>query len=206
MPIDLRKIVDSQKKALALVEDPEKREALERFLESSGPLVEAAARDAIHELIEEMNDQLAPHSRIRLVQEGSKVLPEVVFLADDIGRRRTVVIDGDSISKVLVRMPSEVKTKAAEAAQKAGTSLNGWTVSPVNGACGSPVSKRSKSMPTSFPQRLIASIFAHSSTPLCRAGRMRSCHGCGDATRLVRFWRNWISCGTSWTTRHSRPT
>ena len=129
MPIDLRKIVDSQKKALALVEDPEKREALERFLESSGPLVEAAARDAIHELIEEMNDQLAPHSRIRLVQEGSKVLPEVVFLADDIGRRRTVVIDGDSISKVLVRMPSEVKTKAAEAAQKAGTSLNGWTVS-----------------------------------------------------------------------------
>ena len=129
MPFDLRKIVEAQKKALALVENPEKREALERFLESSGPLVESAARDAIHELIEEMNDQLAPHSRIRLVQEGSKLLPEVVFLADDLGRRRTLVIDGDSISKVLVRMPSEVKSKAAEAAQRAGTSLNGWTVS-----------------------------------------------------------------------------
>ena len=39
-----------------------------------------------------------------------------------------VVIDSDSISKVLVRMPSEVKEMAADAAQKAGTSLNSWTV------------------------------------------------------------------------------
>ena len=128
MPFDLRKIVEAQKKALALVENPEKREALEQFLESSGPLVESAAREAIHELIEEMNDQLAPHSRIRLVQEGSKVLAEVVSLAEEIGRGRTVLIDGDSISKVLVRMPSEVKSRAAEAAQRAGTSLNTWTV------------------------------------------------------------------------------
>ena len=128
MPFDLHKIVEAQKKALALVENPEKREALERFLESSGPLVESAARDAIHELIEELNDQLAPHARVRLVQEGSKVVAEVVSLADEIGKGRTVLIDGDSISKVLIRMPSEVKTMAADAAQRAGTSLNSWTV------------------------------------------------------------------------------
>jgi hypothetical protein len=128
VPFDLRKIVEAQQKALALVENPEKRETLERFLESSGPLVESAARDALYEMVEEMNGQLAPHARVRLVQEGNKVLPEVVSLADEIRRGRTVLIDGDSISKVLIRMPSEVKTMATDAAQKAGTSLNTWTV------------------------------------------------------------------------------
>ena len=128
MPFDLRRIAEAQKKALALVENPEKREALDRFLESSGPLVESATRDALHELVEEMNAQLAPHARVRLVQEGSKLLPEVVSLAEEISKGRAVVIDSDSISKVLVRMPSEVKSMAAEAAQKAGTSLNSWTV------------------------------------------------------------------------------
>lgn len=128
VPFDLRKIVEAQKKALALVENPEKRETLERFLESSGPLVESAVRDALYELVEEMNGQLAPHARVRLVQEGSKVVAEVVSLADEMKKGRTVLIDGDTISKVLIRMPSEVKTKAADAAQKAGTSLNTWTV------------------------------------------------------------------------------
>ena len=128
MPFDLRRIVEAQKKALDLIENPERREALERFLESSGPLVESAARDALHDLVEEINGQLAPHARVRLVQDGSKVLPEVVSLAEDIGKGRAVVIDSDSISKFLVRMPSEVKVMATEAAQRAGTSLNGWTV------------------------------------------------------------------------------
>jgi len=126
--LDLRKIVDAQKKALALVENPERREALERFLESSGPLVESAVRDALHEMVEDMNAQLAPYSRIRLVQEGSKMVAEVVLLSDEIGKGRTVLIDGDTVSKVLLRMPSEVKARATEAAQRAGTSLNSWTV------------------------------------------------------------------------------
>ena len=128
VPFDLRRIVEAQKKALALVENPEKREALEQFLESSGPLVESATRDCLHELVEEMNAQLAPHARVRLVQEGTKVVPDVVSLAEDISRGRAVVIDSDAISKVLLRMPSEVKSRAAEAAKRAGTSLNSWTV------------------------------------------------------------------------------
>ena len=134
MPFDLRRIVEAQKKALALVENPEKRDALERFLESSGPLVESATRDALHEMVEEMNAQLAPHARIRLVQEGSKLVPEVVTLAEEVGGRRAVVIDSDSISKVLVRMPSEVKSRATDAAHRAGTSLNSWTVNVLDRA------------------------------------------------------------------------
>ena len=128
MPFNLRRIAEAQKKALPLVENPETKRTLERFLESSGPLVESAARDELQALVEEINAQLAPGARLRLVQEGPKVVPEIVSLGDDIGRGRPIVIDSDSISKVLVRMPSDVKTMAADAAKKAGTSMNSWTV------------------------------------------------------------------------------
>ena len=128
MPFNFRRITEAQKKALALVENPETKRTLEQFLESSGPLVESATRDELQVLVEEINSQLAPGARLRLVQEGTKVVPEIVSLGEDIGRGRPIVIDSDSISKVLVRMPSDVKTMAADAAQKAGTSLNSWTV------------------------------------------------------------------------------
>lgn len=128
MSIDLRRIAEAQKKALVMVENSDSREFLENFLEGSSPLVEAAARDLLHELVEEVNIQLAPHSRLRLIQEGGNVVPEIISLNEEINRGRRVVIDRDTISKVLVRMPSDVKTMATEAAQKAGTSLNSWTV------------------------------------------------------------------------------
>ena len=128
MPVDLRTIAEAQRKSLSLVENPERRRTLEQFIESSGPLVEAAARDALQVLVEEINAQLAPGARLRLIQEGTKVVPEIVFLGEEVGKGRTLAVDSDSISKVLVRMPSDVKAMAAEAARKAGTSLNGWTV------------------------------------------------------------------------------
>ena len=133
MPIDLRTIAEAQKKTLVLIENPERRRMLEQFVENSGPLVEAAARDALQVLVEEVNAQLAPGARLRLIQEGTRVIPEVVSLMDEPARGR-LVIDGDSISKVLVRMPSDVKSRAADAAHKAGTSLNTWTVNVLDRA------------------------------------------------------------------------
>ena len=128
MAIEIRAIADAQKKALALVEDPERRRMLEQFLESSAPLIEAAAREALLDLVDEINAQLAPEARLRLIQEGTKILPEIVSLGEDAGRGWRIIIDSHNISKVLVRMPSEVKAMATEAAQKAGTSMNNWTV------------------------------------------------------------------------------
>ena len=134
--IDLRRIADAQKKALVLVEDPEKRRNLEQFLESTGPLVEAAVRDAMQELVEGINPQLAPHSRLRLVQEGPRLLPEIVSLEQDTLGGQTLRLDRDSTSKFLVRMPSAVKARATQAAQQAGKSLNSWTVTILERALG----------------------------------------------------------------------
>ena len=134
MPLDLRRIAEAQKKALVLIDSPEKKRTLEQFIESSGPLAEAAVRDELQLLVEDINTQLAPGARVRLVQEGSKIVPEVVSLGEEQRTGRMAGIDGDTISKVLVRMPSDVKSKAAEAAQKAGISLNSWTVNILNRA------------------------------------------------------------------------
>jgi hypothetical protein len=128
MPIDFREIANASKKALNLVDDPERRRILEQFVDSTRPLVEAAARDAFQELLDEINTQLAPHVRLRLVQEGTRLAVEVVNLGEERGRGWTLRLDSDTIAKVLLRMPSNVKERATESAQRAGMSLNSWTV------------------------------------------------------------------------------
>ncbi len=128
MPIDFHDIGDAPKTALNLVDDAERRRFLEQFLDSTGPLVEAAARNAFQNLLDEINDQLAPHARIRLIQEGTRLSADVVTLGEEKRRGWTLHLDSDTISKVLVRMPSNVKDRATESAQRAGVSLNSWTV------------------------------------------------------------------------------
>lgn len=128
MPFDYRGIGAASKKALNLVEDPERRRMLEEFVDSTAPLVEAAAREAVQELIEEINAQLAPHARLRLVQDGSNLAAEVVPLGEEQPGAWSVRLDSGSVSKVLLRMPSNIKERAAESAQRAGVSLNSWTV------------------------------------------------------------------------------
>ena len=128
MPIDFRDIPAAARKVLLLVEDPERRKALEQFMDSASPLVESAAREAVQELVEEINAQLAPHAQVRLVQNANQITAEVIQVGSERGRRGSPRLDGDTISKVLIRIPSTIKDMAAESAKKAGMSLNSWTV------------------------------------------------------------------------------
>ena len=128
MPFDYRGIGSSPKKVLTLVEDPERRRMLEEFVDSIAPMVEAAAREAVQELIEEINAQLAPHTRLRLVQRASYLAAEVVPLGEEQPAAWSLRLESDTVSKVLLRVPSNIKERAAESAQRAGLSLNSWTV------------------------------------------------------------------------------
>ena len=128
MPIDFRDIPAAARKVLLLVEDAERRKTLEQFLDSASPLVESAAREVVQTLVEEINVQLAPHAQVRLIQDANKVTAEVVRLGSERVRRGSHRLDGDTVSKVLFRIPSTIKDMAAESARKAGMSLNSWTV------------------------------------------------------------------------------
>lgn len=126
MAVQLNTVTESLGRTLGLVEDPERRALLQNFVDSAGPLAEAAALQALHQMVGEINALLAPHSRVRLFQESGAWRPEVITTEDDSQWR--IRIDGDAISRVLIRMPSEVKERASEAARRAGTSMNAWTV------------------------------------------------------------------------------
>ena len=126
MAVQLNTVTESLGRTLALVEDPQRRELLQHFVDSAGPLAEAAALQALHQMVGEINALLAPQARVRLFQEAGAWKPEVITTEDDSYWR--IRIDGDAISRVLIRMPSEVKERASEAAKRAGTSMNAWTV------------------------------------------------------------------------------
>ena len=77
MYFDYREIAMASKKALVLVEDPERRRVFEEFLDSTAPLVEVATREALQSLIEERN-------RGRVIATRPKDLPieSVIRLID----------------------------------------------------------------------------------------------------------------------------
>ena len=129
MPFDYREIALASKKALVLVEEPERRRILEEFVDSTASLVEVATREALQSLIEEINVQIAPHNRLRLFQEGTRLVAEVLPTSEGPIRARIERKEGETIAKLLVRMPSGVKERATESARRAGVSLNSWTVS-----------------------------------------------------------------------------
>ena len=136
MSIELREISEASRRGLILVEDAERRQFLEQFLDSTAPLVEGALRAELQVFVDEINSQLAPYARLRMVQEGTRLLPEIVSLGEENGSVRTRRDAKESISKVLVRMPSSVKHRATEAAQRTGISLNNWTVNILERALG----------------------------------------------------------------------
>lgn len=128
MAVQLNTVTESLGRTLALVEDPQRRELLQNFVDSAGPLAEAAALQALHQMVSDINALLAPHARVRLFQEAGAWTPEVITTDDDSGAEWRIHLDRDAISRVLIRMPSEVKERASEAAKRAGTSMNAWTV------------------------------------------------------------------------------
>ena len=128
MAVHLHTVTESLGRTLALVEDPQRRALLQHFVDSAGPLAEAAALQALHQMVGEINVLLAPQARVRLYQEAGAWVPEVITTENDSGAEWRIHLDRDAISRVLIRMPSEVKERASEAAKRAGTSMNAWTV------------------------------------------------------------------------------
>ena len=85
MPFDLTQISEAQNKALALTDEIGRRRLLEDFVEVCRPLLEVAVCNTLQELLEDINTQLATMARLRLVQEGSRLVPQIVATGDEAG-------------------------------------------------------------------------------------------------------------------------
>jgi hypothetical protein len=126
IPVDTRLLTDSLKAALPLIDNPERRADIERYLTSTELLMERGLHNLLAGIIQQVNESGGPE--LRLDYGGGSLAisvepvsspppePEPAFAAD---------IEGD-FEKVTIRLPSELKDLIGQAAQLRGLSQNSW--------------------------------------------------------------------------------
>lgn len=135
MPIELKtdSVFEALKSPLGLVEDEQKRQAFERYVEAARYPLERAVFDLLSELVTAADAKVSDRYHLRLsyrpgalqldvepVQGAAQEAP-----AGDVPDWSAV--DGET-EKITIRIPAELKDLATQAAATAGLSANSWFV------------------------------------------------------------------------------
>jgi len=125
-------VFDALRSPLGLVEDAEKRESFERYVEAARYPLERAVFDLLSQLVTAVDEQVSDRYRMRLsYRPGALELDvEPVQAAEE----ETAAdwpdfsaADGET-EKITIRLPGELKDLATQAASAAGVSANSWFV------------------------------------------------------------------------------
>ena len=130
-------IFEALRSPLGLVDDPERRQILERYVEAARLPLERAVFDVLAALTQSVEEQVGAHYRVRLsyrtgaleLDVEQKEAPEPYTLAE----AEWASTDGET-EKVTIRIPAELKELVAEAASGAGLSVNSWFIRVLVGA------------------------------------------------------------------------
>lgn len=127
--VDIAVLTESLKAALPLIENPERRADIERYLASTHLLLERGVHNLLAGVVQQINEANGPTLRLEYTGAGLSIVvepaeapqppppePEPAFTAD---------IEGD-FEKVTIRLPSELKDLIGQAAQLRGLSQNSW--------------------------------------------------------------------------------
>ena len=126
-------VFDALKSPLSLVEDAEKRQAFERYVEAARFPLERAVFDLLSELVAAVDARVSAHYSLRLAyQPGALQLhveekPQVQREHGEPDESEWATIDGDT-EKITIRIPAELKDLATQAAANAGVSANSWFI------------------------------------------------------------------------------
>ena len=126
-------VFDALKSPLSLVEDAEKRQAFERYVEAARFPLERAVFDLLSELVAAVDARVSAHYSLRLAyQPGALQLhveerPQAQREHAEPDESEWATIDGDT-EKITIRIPAELKDLAMQAAAGAGLSANSWFV------------------------------------------------------------------------------
>jgi hypothetical protein len=123
---------------LALVDDPERRAALDRYVEAARPGLERSVFDLIAAVVAAIDEQVSPDYRARLAyRPGALTLdverrpgsdaPESPPEPERSGFAEWTFGEGEP-EKVTIRVPGDIKDLAMKAAAAAGMSANSWFV------------------------------------------------------------------------------
>ena len=126
-------VFEALKSPLALVEDPEKRQAFERYVEAARSSLERAVFDLLSEMVTAVEARVSDRYRLRLsYRPGALSLdvepaPRAAGDASAEADLSDLTGDGET-EKITIRIPAELKDLATQAASAAGLSANSWFV------------------------------------------------------------------------------
>jgi hypothetical protein len=126
-------VFDALRSPLGLVEDPERRQAFERYVEAARYPLERAVFDLLSQLVTAADEKVSDRYHLRLSYLPGALMLDVEPVqaaaddapADDLPDWS--VADGET-EKITIRIPAELKDLATQAAAAAGVSANSWFV------------------------------------------------------------------------------
>jgi predicted HicB family RNase H-like nuclease len=127
--IDLAPVFAALERPLALVDSPERRSDMQRFVEAARVHLERAIFDLLSEVTTAVNEAGAG-ARARLEYQAGKLFLVVQAVTEEdngAGQEPLFSVEGD-MEKVTIRIPSELKELISQAANLRGMSVNNWYV------------------------------------------------------------------------------
>ena len=125
--LKIDEVFESLKGPLALIEDPQHRDDMQRFLDTARIYQERAVVDLISDIVAKVNET-SGETRVRLEYQWREfhLAVDANTPEPDTGDPMTRM-DGD-VEKVTIRLPKQLKDLIDQVANERGTSLNSWYV------------------------------------------------------------------------------
>src|SRR6266508_139123 len=124
--LDLEKVFEALRGPLSLVDSPERRADIERFIEAARLHQERAIFDLLDRAASAIN-QAGTNTRVSLEYRDGR-LNLAVETASEQEETGPVFSSEDAVERVTIRLPAQLKTLIDEAANASGTSTNTWYV------------------------------------------------------------------------------
>ena len=127
MNADVTRFQQALEQALELVEEPERRAALERFLRAARPYLEEALRGLLVEAAEAVNQATEGRYEAMVVSDSQGTRLEIAPRAEaEKAAEGPWPFSQEDVDRITLRLPGELKEMIARMAEEAGLSVNLW--------------------------------------------------------------------------------
>lgn len=125
------RLYDALKTPLGLVDDAERRAALERYVEAARLPLDIAVYQIVSDMVSTIDDQLAPATRAHVTYRDGALHLDVERRTGDepitLAEAEWTRPDGE-MEKITIRLPAELKNLVTQAAAGSGLSVNSWLI------------------------------------------------------------------------------
>jgi hypothetical protein len=127
--IELSPVFEALERPLALVDNPERRADMQRFVEAARIHLERSIFDILSEVASTVSEA-GVGATVRLEYQGGRLFLVVEGTPEEANgpeSERLFTVEGD-VEKVTIRLPAELKDLISQAANLRGVSVNTWYV------------------------------------------------------------------------------